>query len=185
VNVTVPITTLAGISDEPGELAGFGPITAEAARRIASDATLRRLLTDPATGALLDYGTTRYVPPQHLADHVIARDRTCRFATCSYPAESSQLDHTDPFRPDGTGGPTAASNLGAFHGRHHNDKTHHGFKVTQPEPGRFVINTPVGLTYHVDPEIIGPVDDPPEDANTPGIEPPVVWDEVVDEPPPF
>jgi hypothetical protein len=181
----VPITTLAGISDEPAELAGFGPITAEAARRIAGDATLRRLLTDAATGALLDYGTTRYVPPQHLADHVIARDRTCRFPTCSYPAESSQLDHTDPFRPEGTGGPTAASNLGAFHGRHHNDKTHHGFKVTQSEPGRFVINTPAGLIYHVDPEIIGPVNDPPEDANSPGIEPPVVWDEVVDEPPPF
>ncbi|HEX5996065.1 MAG TPA: DUF222 domain-containing protein [Jiangellales bacterium] len=185
VNVTVPITTLAGISDEPGELAGFGPITAEAARRIAGDATLRRLLTDAATGALLDYGTTRYVPPQHLADHVIVRDRTCRFPTCSYPAESSQLDHTDPFRPEGTGGPTADSNLGAFHGRHHNDKTHHGFKVTQPEPGRFVINTPAGLIYHVDPEIIGPVNDPPEKANSPGIGPPVVWDEVVDEPPPF
>ncbi len=185
VNVTVPITTLIGASDEPGELAGYGPITAEVARRIAGDATLRRLLTDPATGALLDYGTTRYVPPQHLADHVIARDRTCRFATCSWPAESSQLDHTQPFRPDGSGGPTAAGNLGAFHVRHHNDKTLHGFEVTQPEPGRLVINTPAGLTYHVDPEIIGPVDDPPEDADAPDADLPVVWDDEVDEPPPF
>ncbi|HEX6234944.1 MAG TPA: DUF222 domain-containing protein [Jiangellaceae bacterium] len=183
LNVTVPFTTLAGINDEPGELAGHGPITAEAARRIAGDATLRRLLTDPISGALLEFGTTRYVPPQHLADHVIARDRTCRFATCSHPAESSDLDHTIPHRPDGTGGPTAASNLGPLHGRHHNDKTHHGFQFTQPEPGQFVITTPAGLRYIVDPEIIGPVDDPPEDsADT---DPFVVYDEELDDPPPF
>ena len=146
VTVTVPFTTLAGISDEPGELAGFGPITAQAARRIAGDATLRRLLTDPVSGVLLDYGSSRYVPPQHLAEHVIARDRTCRFATCAHPAETSELDHTAPFRPDGAGGPTAAANLGPLHGRHHNDKTHHGFAFTQSEPGQFVITTPAGLS---------------------------------------
>jgi hypothetical protein len=146
---------------------------------------LRRLLTDPATGALLDYGTTRYAPPRHLAEHVIARDRTCRFATCTWPAESSQLDHTKPYRSDGTGGPTAAANFGPLHGRHHNDKTHHGFEFAQPEPGRFVITTPAGLSYKVDPEIIGPVDDPPEHAHSSGVDPPAVWDEDLDDPPPF
>jgi hypothetical protein len=183
VNVTVPFTTLGGISDEPGELAGYGPITAEAARRIAGDAVLRRIVTDPATGAVLDYGATRYAPPRHLAEHVIARDRTCRFATCSHPAETSQLDHTTPFRPDGTGGPTAASNLGPLHARHHNDKTHHGFEFTQPEPGRYVITTPAGLSYHVDPEIIGPVDDPPERDGASGNDPPAVYDEELGDPP--
>jgi hypothetical protein len=183
VNVTVPFSTLAGIGDEPGELTGYGPITAEAARRIAGDAVLRRILTDPATGALLDYGATRYAPPRHLAEHVIARDRTCRFATCSHPAETSQLDHTTAFRPDGTGGPTAASNLGPLHARHHNDKTHHGFEFTQPEPGRYVISTPAGLSYHVDPEIIGPVDDPPEHDGASGNDPPAVYDEELGDPP--
>jgi hypothetical protein len=184
VNVTVPVTTLIGATDQPGELAGYGPITAEVARRIAGDAVWRRILTDPASGAVLDYGATRYVPPRHLAEHVIARDRTCRFATCSWPAETSELDHTTPFRPDGTGGPTAAGNLGPLHRRHHNDKTHHGFEFTQPEPGRYVITTPAGLSYQVDPEIIGPVDDPPQH-DPPGSSPPAVYDEQLDEPPPF
>ena len=184
VNVTVPVTTLIGASDEPGELAGFGPITAEVARRIAGDAVWRRVLTDPASGAVLDYGATRYVPPRHLTEHVIARDRTCRFATCSWPAETSELDHTTPFRPDGAGGPTAAGNLGPLHRRHHNDKTHHGFEFTQPEPGRYVITTPAGLSYQVDPEIIGPVDDPPQH-DPPSSSPPAVYDEQLDEPPPF
>jgi hypothetical protein len=93
------------------------------------------------------------------------------------------LDHTTAFRPDGTGGPTAASNLGPLHARHHNDKTHHGFEFTQPEPGRYVISTPAGLSYHVDPEIIGPVDDPPERDGASRNDPPAVYDEELGDPP--
>ena len=157
VNVTVPFTTLLGIDDEPGVLHGYGLIHPAVARRIAAEGSWRRILTDPATGAVLDYGITRYAPPQHLAEHVMTRDVTCRFPTCNWTAEACDLDHTVPFQSDGTGGPTSHANLGAFHDRHHYDKTHHGFGVGQPSPGEFVINTPAGLTYHVDPEIVGPV----------------------------
>jgi len=57
VQVTVSLETLAGASEAPGELAGFGPIPAFLARHIAADptGTWRRLLTDP-TGRLLEYG---------------------------------------------------------------------------------------------------------------------------------
>lgn len=161
VNITVPFSTLIGLDDEPAVLAGYGPVTAEVARRVATEGTWRRILTDPASGAVLDYGTTRYVPPQHLTDHVIARDVTCRFPTCSWTAEACQLDHNVPFETDGTGGATAHHNLGPLHHRHHNDKTHHGFELSQPEPGLFVITTPAGLTYHVDPEAVGPIIGPP------------------------
>jgi hypothetical protein len=168
IGVTVPLTTLIGVSDEAGVLHGYGPITAEVARRIAADGTWRRLLTDPKSGALLDYGTTRYEPPQDLAEFVIARDRTCRFPPCNWTAEASQLDHTDPHRSDGSGGATADYNLGAWHDRHHNSKTSHGWIYCQPEPGRFTMTSPAGLVYEVDPEVIGPVldqPDPPEDSS--------------------
>ena len=63
VQVTVSAETLAGVSEEPAELAGFGAITAEYARRLASsDATWRRLLTDPATGYLVELGQHSYRP---------------------------------------------------------------------------------------------------------------------------
>ncbi|HEX6338633.1 MAG TPA: DUF222 domain-containing protein [Jiangellaceae bacterium] len=166
LNLTVPFTTLIGIDDEPGVLHGYGLIHPVVARRIAAEATWRRVLTDPTTGAVLDYGTTKYAPPRHLAEHVIARDVTCRFPTCIWTAEACELDHTVPFKPDGTGGPTSHANLGAFHDRHHYDKTHHGFGVRQPSPGEFVINTPAGLTYHVDPEIVGPVAGQPVDESS-------------------
>ena len=60
VEITVPISTLLGLDQQPGHLHGYGPITADVARRIATKGTWRRLLTDPVTGTLLDYGTTRY-----------------------------------------------------------------------------------------------------------------------------
>src|SRR6201996_5663138 len=62
VQVTVALSTLLGGDEQPGELAGHGPIPASVARRIAADptGTWRRLITDPHSGHLLDYGTTRY-----------------------------------------------------------------------------------------------------------------------------
>ncbi|HMG31970.1 MAG TPA: DUF222 domain-containing protein, partial [Jiangellaceae bacterium] len=50
VNVTVAYTTLIGADDQPAHLHGHGPITAEAARRIAAHGVWRRILTDPALG---------------------------------------------------------------------------------------------------------------------------------------
>jgi hypothetical protein len=60
VGVTVPITTLLGVDDHPAHLHSYGPITVQVARRLAADGIWRRLLTNPRSGALLDYGTTRY-----------------------------------------------------------------------------------------------------------------------------
>jgi hypothetical protein len=181
VGVTVPITTLLGVDDQPAHLQGYGPITADVARRIAADGTWRRLLTDPVTGALLDYGTTRYTPPAGLVEHVNARDRSCRFPTCTHPAETCDTDHTTPAD---AGGPTAADNLGPLHRGHHNDKTHHGWRLDQPEPGRFVWTAPTGHVYEVDSEIIGPLigaDQPPDPEPPPEPDP----DPPAPEPPPF
>lgn len=108
IQVAVAASTLLGLDYQPGELRGYGPITAQVARILAGDATWKRILTDPGTGAVLDVGTTRYRPPQHLADHVIARDQTCRGPGCRVPANRTDLDHSIRF-PDG---PTAEHNLG-------------------------------------------------------------------------
>ncbi len=167
VAVTVPLSTLIGIDDTPRELDGYGPVTAETARRIAAAGTWRRLLTDPASGALLDYGQTRYSPPQDLIDHVIARDRTCRFPTCSQPARRCQIDHTTAYQ---LGGSTSAANTGPLSGRCHNGKTHASWQLHQPEPGHFRWRAPTGHTYQVEPEQIGPIvtrsDCPPNHPNT-------------------
>ena len=160
VQVTVPISTLIGIDDHPAELAGYGPIPASVARRIAAAGTWRRLLTDPATGGLLDYGQTRYTPPTDLVDHLIARDKTCRFPTCSQPAQRCQIDHT--IAAGTPGWTTSAANTGPLSGGCHNGKTHAGWRLEQPEPGRYLWSAPTGHRYPVDPEIVGPIVTRPE-----------------------
>jgi hypothetical protein len=50
IGVLVPYPTLVGLADQPGELAGFGPIPASVARRIAAGGVWRRILTDPGSG---------------------------------------------------------------------------------------------------------------------------------------
>ncbi|NVN00850.1 endonuclease, partial [Arthrobacter sp. SDTb3-6] len=48
--VTVPVLGLPGVRNEPGELAGHGPITEETARKLLAGAgTFLRLLVDPVT----------------------------------------------------------------------------------------------------------------------------------------
>jgi hypothetical protein len=158
VNVTVGYTTLIGADDQPAHLDGYGPITADVARRLAADGVWRRLRTDPATGAVLDVGATRYRPPADLADHVVARDRTCRFPTCTHPAAGCDLDHTIPHQ---AGGPTSHTNTGPLHRGHHVDKTHHRWQLSQPEAGRFIWTSPTGHSYQVEPEIVGLLAQPP------------------------
>ena len=84
VQVTVALSTLLGLDEQPGELDGSGPIPASVARRIAADetGTWRHLITDER-GHLLDYGRSTYRPPEDLTERVIARDRTCRFRTAT------------------------------------------------------------------------------------------------------
>ncbi|WP_155855272.1 DUF222 domain-containing protein [Actinotalea ferrariae] len=97
VHVTVGLGTLLGLDDRPGELAGFGPISADVARRLAMDGTWRRLLVDEPSGTVVDIGTTRYVPPPDMIELVRERNRTCVIPTCGMPARSCQTDHTVPF----------------------------------------------------------------------------------------
>ena len=139
INVTIPIDSLAGLCETPGMLSGFGILPADLVRRLAAgDARWRHVLTDQATGAVLDVGTWSYRPPTALARHVRTRDVTCRFPGCSVPARDCDLDHLIPF-PEG---PTSADNLHALCRRHHRLKhdsdwaveplSGHGLRWTSP-----------------------------------------------------
>jgi hypothetical protein len=47
INVTIDLPTLLGLSENPGQLAGYGAIPASVARALASDGKWRRFITDP------------------------------------------------------------------------------------------------------------------------------------------
>jgi hypothetical protein len=144
VNVTIDLPTLLGLAQNPGELAGYGPIPASIAREIASDARWKRFITEPITGNLLDFGREHYEPPQALKDFLIARDRTCRFPGCRRSATLSDLDHAQSWK---SGGETSPDNLGALCRRHHKLKTHHGWHVESFADGSCMWRSPFGKEF--------------------------------------
>ena len=133
VQLTVDLATLLGLSESPGELAGYGPIPAPVARRLAGEdgAWWQRFVHDPVTGYLLDLGDERYRPSAALRRFVVARDRTSRFPGSSVPAQRCDLDHAVRF-PDG---PTAAANLQAVNRTGHEGKTRGHWSVELEDGG--------------------------------------------------
>ncbi|MGH3906693.1 MAG: DUF222 domain-containing protein [Pseudonocardiaceae bacterium] len=164
ISVIVPITTLMGLDEQPGDLIGYGPIPAPLAREIAAGGTWRRLLTDPASGTLLDYGRSTYTPPDGLADYVRARDLYCRNPICNQRAATADLDHTIPW-PEG---PTSEHNLHARCRHDHLIKTFGaGWHVDQHPDGRVSWTTPTGHTYTSHPHDYRPDPHPPPQASAP------------------
>jgi hypothetical protein len=142
-------------ADSPGsvELRGAGPLSSDVVRDLLADpdvaVTIRRLVTDPITGHLLDYGRRTYEVPERLREFIIARDRTCRFPGCRRRADLSQIDHATPWDDGGQSNP---ANLGALCVRHHQLKTHAGWQITESKAdGSCMWTSPHGRRYDHDP----------------------------------
>ncbi|WP_415857060.1 DUF222 domain-containing protein, partial [Sinomonas sp. G460-2] len=132
VVVTVPATTLTGESETPGELLGYGPLDATAARELAAEAaTWTTMYVNPSTGAPLAVGRRRYTPSLAMRRFLGARDRTCRFPGCDKSAPSTEADHTTEWQHGGT---TDAANLALLCREHHRLKTLGHWQVTQVSP---------------------------------------------------
>src|SRR4051812_13759952 len=147
IQVTVALSTLLRMDDQPGELAGHGPIPAELARRIAADptGTWRRLVTDPL-GRLVDHGRNVYKPPAELRDYVIARDRTSRFPGEHRDARRCDLDHRIRWSDGGTTDEATPQALG---GRGHFAKDPAGWSVELTTDGTHRWTSPLGRHYDV------------------------------------
>jgi hypothetical protein len=148
VHVTVALSTLLGLDEQDGELNGES-IPGSVARFLSADenATWRRLVTDEM-GTLVDYGRQSYRPPVGLRDHVVARDRTCRFPGCHRRAESCEIDHVVAWEDGGT---TSADNLVALCPRHHHLKHEAGWKLRHLSDGGVEWSAPTGRTTVVEP----------------------------------
>ena len=119
INVTVPLETLAGLTDDPGQLSGGTMIPAELARAIATreGATWYRMLTDPA-GDLIALSTHSYQPTSTIWRYVVAEQPTCAHPACDWPSTECELDH-DIEWPRGA---TSTDNLQPLCRRHHKAK---------------------------------------------------------------
>jgi Domain of unknown function (DUF222) len=128
IGIVVPLASLLGLSDTPGELADrSGFIPGEELKQLIANALdldnrdqvlFTRLLTDNG-GRLLDTTELGRTPSARLAQAIKIRAGSCRFPTCTVPAARCDLDHHEPVPR----GPTSGTNMDPFCRRHHRGKT--------------------------------------------------------------
>jgi hypothetical protein len=162
LQVVIDLNTLLGLAENPGLAAGH-PVPAEIARELANECgSMRRIITDPVTGHLLDYGNRRYLPAP-LKNFIAARDGTCRSPGCGQPATRSQLDHIEPYPT----GPSNTSNTHSLCKRDHDSKTAGDFRVVSHDAsGRMTWRTRDG--QHGELAARPYLNDPAQDAPTTG-----------------
>ena len=149
IGVVVPIQSLLGLSDAPGEtIDRSASVPASYLRSLAlREGTLFwRLLTDER-GNLLDVVRIGRFATGDLGMALRFRDGTSVFPTSTVPANDCDYDHTEDYPA-----PTTATNLGALHRRAHRLKTEGLLSVRQTRPGTFTWDTSTGHTYTRKPE---------------------------------
>ena len=115
----VDIETLAGAEHGTARLASGTPIPAHAARRIACDAGVSRVIMQ-GKSEVLDVGRATREPTVAMAKAVIARDQHCTEPDCHAPPWACEIHHHEHW---GRGGHTKITNLRLVCWYHHK-RTH-------------------------------------------------------------
>lgn len=159
--VVITLDTLLGLRQDPASINGR-PVPGPIARELANASSgLRRLVTDPVSGHLLDYGDA-YPVPRDLAEFVLARDGECRVPHCHVRATVSDLEHAVPREQHGR---SSSSNLGPMCRSHHTPKTAgHTDLVDSAADGSAVYVTVLGQRIAIPPR---PILEPGTRAQTP------------------
>jgi hypothetical protein len=145
VHLEVELATLAELSDKPGELAGYGPVIAEIARKTAlvqSEGEWDYEVTD--NGRVVATGTVRRRPNAAQKRHIRSVYDTCAFVGCRMPAHQCDLDHR---RPYSQGGPTHNDNLAPLCRHHHITRHHAPWQLHRLPDGGHRWTSPLGHTY--------------------------------------
>ncbi|MEJ6543327.1 HNH endonuclease [Brachybacterium paraconglomeratum] len=127
LNVTVPVLTLLGASDQPGMLDGVTPLPPSMARSLAGSCTVwHRVLTSASSGAFLPLPADRVTPTPAMLEHLRLRNGQCAVPGCTRPTSwASECDHIEECLrgTPGEGRATEVENLHLLCWQHHLDKT--------------------------------------------------------------
>lgn len=162
--VYAPAATACGMSDQRGDLAGWGGLSAEETRRIAAATShWTRVLVDPVDDAILAFDSTERHIPNGLRRLIQARDGTCRGPSrCTVPAHRTDVDHTQRFEHHGH---TTQVNLASLCRPEHNAKDEGYLHVRHRSDGTLAWRTRWGATIVTKPTITirrpARADDPP------------------------
>jgi hypothetical protein len=145
VDIRVDLATLAELDEHPGDLAGFGPVVADIARRAARAADRwRYTVFDPVDGTVIDTGITRRRPTSVERRAIEARYPTCIFLGCRTPSHRCDIDHRVPYS---RGGATHEANLGPVCRHDHCIRHLACWTYTRTATGDHLWTSPLGHTY--------------------------------------
>lgn len=155
INVTVPISTLLGVGEEPGVLSGGASLPVELVRQIALEpgSTWYRMLTDKP-GRFKELSTDSYAATAPIWRWTTAAYPCCIWPGCSTPSTRCDCDHRTP-APEG---PTCTCNLAPLCRRHHGFKHSEGVRVVRNDDGSHTWTTRFGSTFRT-PAPTFPTDD--------------------------
>ncbi|MDQ3148177.1 MAG: HNH endonuclease, partial [Actinomycetota bacterium] len=140
IMVLADLETLARRAGRGAEIVGAGPVSAETARRLACDAEVARVLTDPE-GEILDLGQGNRTPNRAQRRALVARDGGCAITGCDRPHDWCQAHHITHWID---GGPTDLCNLCLLCVRHHHLIHEGGFGLARAPNGELVFTRPDG-----------------------------------------
>ena len=116
INVICPLETLTGESNEPGRTSEGETLSAAVCRRLAQDATITRVITDP-TGLPLDVGRAHRTVTHAIRTALAIRDGGCSVPGCDVPPHWCDACHIGPGWIGGVPTSLATTALGCR--RHH------------------------------------------------------------------
>ena len=145
VHITTELTTLARLDDNPGHLAGMGPVIADINRQVAAEQVDGEwIYTVTHNGKPVATGTTKRRPTTAMQAHIRAAYPTCVVPGCRMPSVDCDIDHR---RPWVQGGATCNHNLGPLCRHHHTIKTLTRWKLDRIDDGAHTWTSPLGHTY--------------------------------------
>src|SRR5450432_1354975 len=106
------------------------------------------MVIDDLHGYVLDYGRSKYKAPRPLAEHVQARDYTCRTPGCPRPAVWCDADHLVSWPAGETSEQNLCSECRHDHRlKHEGRRAHHLSTDPAHPPGTVLITTAAGHLY--------------------------------------
>ncbi|MDQ6840326.1 MAG: HNH endonuclease [Actinomycetota bacterium] len=142
INVLIDLPTLEARADRPATLDGGGVLTAEAARRLACDADVARVLTGP-DGAVVDLGRTARTATADQWRALRLRDGGCTWPGCDRPPSWCQAHHIVWWEHQGR---TDLSNLTLLCSHHHHRIHDAGWHLQRVDDGGLLFTGPDGRT---------------------------------------
>ncbi|MEZ5170332.1 MAG: DUF222 domain-containing protein [Acidimicrobiia bacterium] len=139
VTVTVGLETLERrVGAPPATLESGGPLSGEAARRLACDAGVTRVITC-GESLPVDIGRTTKTVPAHIRRGLVVRDHGCAWPGCDRPPGWCDAHHIVHWAD---GGDTSIENCVLVCRRHHTAVHEHGWRIRLTDDGHLEVEPP-------------------------------------------